>query len=194
MKALGGSGGMLPRKIFENLNAVMAILVLFEYFSRKFCLNFLILILKASPIMMHFVRTFSIMRASGVTLIAIEEVENSGKIVYIKNIFENGWWRKHTPHLTPLDPPLAISYRNHQKSVAYMFQSLGTIILFFFTKKRSQKGGGGIFVFKYIWRVLCLSLIVGLYNEPPLNSLLLTSIPLILILVKSGLPLPTHAN
>ena len=37
---MGGSGGMLPRKIFENLHAVMAILVLFEQFSRKFCLNF----------------------------------------------------------------------------------------------------------------------------------------------------------
>ena len=29
-KALRGSGGMLPRKNFENLHAVMAILVLFE--------------------------------------------------------------------------------------------------------------------------------------------------------------------
>ena len=34
--ALGGSGGMLSRKIFENLHAVMAILVLFEQFSRNF--------------------------------------------------------------------------------------------------------------------------------------------------------------
>ena len=54
---------MLPRKIFENLHAVIAILVLFENFLRKFCLNFLTLILSASPNMMHFVRTFSIMRA-----------------------------------------------------------------------------------------------------------------------------------
>ena len=38
--------------------------------------------------MMHFVRTFSIMRAQGVRLIAIEEVRNYGKIVYIKNIFD----------------------------------------------------------------------------------------------------------
>ena len=54
---------MLKRKIFENLHAVMAILVLFEEFSRKFCLNFVILILSALPNMMHLVRTFSIMRA-----------------------------------------------------------------------------------------------------------------------------------
>ena len=43
--------------------AVMAILVLFEYLSRKFCLNVLTLILSASPNMMHFIRTFSIRRA-----------------------------------------------------------------------------------------------------------------------------------
>ena len=51
---------MLPRKIFEKLHAVMIILAFFEQFSRKFCSNFLTLILSASPNMMHFVRTFSI--------------------------------------------------------------------------------------------------------------------------------------
>ena len=51
--------------------------------------------------MMHFVRTFSVMRAQGVRPIAIKEVRNYGKIEYIKNIFENGWWRMHTPHPTP---------------------------------------------------------------------------------------------
>ena len=50
--------------------------------------------------MMHFVRTFSIMRAQGVKLIAIKEARNYGKIVYIKNIVENGWWRMRTSHLT----------------------------------------------------------------------------------------------
>ena len=54
---------MLPQKIFENLHAVMAILVLFEQFSGKLCLIFLTLILSASPNMKHFVRTFVIMRA-----------------------------------------------------------------------------------------------------------------------------------
>ena len=54
---------MLPRKIFKNLHAVMAILVLFEYFSGKLCLIFLALLLSTSPNMMRFVRTFSIMRA-----------------------------------------------------------------------------------------------------------------------------------
>ena len=40
---------MLPRKIFKILRAVMAILVLFEQFSGKLCLNFLTLILSTSP-------------------------------------------------------------------------------------------------------------------------------------------------
>ena len=65
---------MLPREIFEMLHAVKAILVLFEHFSGKLCLNFLILILSTSPNMMHFVHTFSIIRAYGFRLIVIEEV------------------------------------------------------------------------------------------------------------------------
>ena len=48
-KGTYGSGDMLSRKIFEILHAVMAILVHFEYFSGKFCLNFLTLILIDSP-------------------------------------------------------------------------------------------------------------------------------------------------
>ena len=47
--------------------------------------------------LMHFVRTFSIMRAEGVRLIAIEEARNYGKIVYIKIMFENGWWEETYP-------------------------------------------------------------------------------------------------
>ena len=57
---------MLPRKILENLDAVMAILVLFEQFPCKFCLNFFALILSVSLNMMHFVRTFLMMRAQSV--------------------------------------------------------------------------------------------------------------------------------
>ena len=37
---------MLPRENFEILHAVMAILVLFEHLSGKFCVNFLTLILR----------------------------------------------------------------------------------------------------------------------------------------------------
>ena len=39
---------MLPQEILEILHAAMAILVLFEHFSGKLCLNFLTLILSTS--------------------------------------------------------------------------------------------------------------------------------------------------
>ena len=61
------------------------------------CLNFLILILGASPNMMHVVHAFLIMRASGVRLIAIEGVRNYRKIICIKNSFENSWWEDAYP-------------------------------------------------------------------------------------------------
>ena len=56
-------------------------------------------------------------------------------------------------HSTPLDSPQAISYRNHQKNLAY-FSYLASLALFFFTKRQSQKGGHGTI------------------NGPPLNTLL----------------------
>ena len=90
--------------------------------------------------MMHFVRTFLITRAYGVRLIAIEEVPNYRKIVCIKSILKMAGGRMHTPHPTPLDSPLAISYRNRQKNLAY-FSHLALLILFLFTKRQSQKGG-----------------------------------------------------
>ena len=56
---------MLPRKKFENLHAVMAILVLLEPFLGKICLHLWPLSLSASPNMIYFVRTVLIMRAQG---------------------------------------------------------------------------------------------------------------------------------
>ena len=58
-----GVQGHAPRKIIENLRAVLAILVLLKQFLGKFCLNFLLLNLSVSSNMMHFVRAFSIMCA-----------------------------------------------------------------------------------------------------------------------------------
>ena len=49
--------------------------------------------------------------------------------------------RMHTLHPIPLDLLLAISYRNHQKNLAY-FSHLVPLVLFFFTKRQSQKGEG----------------------------------------------------
>ena len=62
-KDLGGSRGMLPKEIFENLHTVVAIFALLEQFSGKFCLKFLPLNMSVSSNMMHYVRTFLIMRA-----------------------------------------------------------------------------------------------------------------------------------
>ena len=62
-KSSRGSRGMLPRKIFENSHTVVAILVLFEQFLNKFCINILPLNLSVLPNVMQFVRAFSIMRA-----------------------------------------------------------------------------------------------------------------------------------
>ena len=45
--------------------------------------------------------------------------------------------KMHTPHPTTLDPPLAISYRNHQKSMAY-FSHLSNF--HFLLKGRESKG------------------------------------------------------
>ena len=89
------------------MHTVVAILVLFEQFLRRFCLNFWPLNLSVSPNVMHFVRAFSIMRALGVRLIVVEKVRNYGEIVFIKNMFQNGWWGDASPTpLPPLDPPL----------------------------------------------------------------------------------------
>ena len=49
--------------------------------------------------------------------------------------------RMHTPHPTSLDQPLAIRYNNHKKSVAYIFQSLGTINFVPFNQKAESKKG-----------------------------------------------------
>ena len=65
------------------------------------------------------------------------------KIAYVKNILKMAGGRMHTPHPIPLDSPLAISYRNYQKSLAY-FSHLRPLVLFFFTKKAELKGGGGV--------------------------------------------------
>ena len=58
------------------------------------------------------------------------------KLYTSKTFLKVAGGRMHTPHPTPL----AISYRNHQKRLAY-FSHLAPLILFFFTERQSQKGG-----------------------------------------------------
>ena len=40
------------------------------------------------------------------------------KLHTLKTFLKMAGGRMRTPHPTPLDPPLAISYRNYQKSLA----------------------------------------------------------------------------
>ena len=61
------------------------------------------------------------------------------KLYASKAFLKMGGGRMYTPHPSPLDPPLAISYRNHQKSLAY-FSHLAPSISFFFTERQRQKG------------------------------------------------------
>ena len=67
-------------------------------------------------------------------------VQNYGKIIYIKNIFENGWKEGAYPSSYPPGHKLVLD-KNHQKSVAYI-SHLAPSILFFFTKRQIQKDGG----------------------------------------------------
>ena len=108
------SMGMLLKKILKNLHtSVKAIKVLF---IGKFCLNFLPLILSASPNMMHFVYIFYFMRAWDVRHIVTEEVQNYGKIVFIIDIFENGWWGVDASPTSSLDSPSWTRTKIHRDS------------------------------------------------------------------------------
>ena len=60
------------------------------------------------------------------------------KLYTSKTFLKMAGGKLHIPHSTLLDPPLAISYRNHQKSLAY-FSHLAPLNLFFFIKKLSLK-------------------------------------------------------
>ena len=53
-----------------------------------------------------------------------------------------GGGRMHTLHSTPMDPPLAISYRNYQNNLAY-FSDLAPLALFFLLKGRVKGVGHG---------------------------------------------------
>ena len=123
---------MLTRKIFDNVHCACcngyfgAFWIIFSQILFKF----LILNLSASPDMMHFVHTSSIMRAYGVRV----ELEVIEKLYTSTTFSKMAGRRMHTPHPNPLDPPLAISYKNRQKSLSY-FSHSATLILFFFTKR-----------------------------------------------------------
>ena len=85
-----GYGGMLPQKCFENLSSVLVILVLFVQLVRKilskiFTPNFESF--TKYDAMMRLVHIFPFMLAMRKDY-AIEEVQNYGKLVFIKDIVE----------------------------------------------------------------------------------------------------------
>ena len=51
--------------------------------------------------------------------------------IHQKKFLKMAGGRMHNPHPTPLDPPLVISYRNHQKSLAY-FSHLAPLVALFY--------------------------------------------------------------
>ena len=88
--------------MFENLDSVMAVLVLFEEFLRQilfiFCLD--------SPESFTIVMLdFKFMRTSGVRIIVIDKVRNQSKIVFIKINDGHGWWEGTYLHIPPGSAP-----------------------------------------------------------------------------------------
>ena len=53
------------------------------------------------------------------------------KLYASKKFLKMAGGRMHNSHATPLDPPLAVSYRNLQKSLAY-FSHLAPLVVFFY--------------------------------------------------------------
>ena len=77
---------MLPRKNFENLHTVVAILVLFEQFLFKIFTPKPECFTKYDADYSHIFRYACL----GVRLVVIKKVRNYEKIVFIDNMFENG--------------------------------------------------------------------------------------------------------
>ena len=70
------------------------------------------------------------------SLLLLKRFEIIEKLYASKTFLKMAGGRMHTPQ----DPPLAISYRNHQKSLAY-FSYLAPLVLFFLLKGRVKRGG-----------------------------------------------------
>ena len=113
-KALGGFGGMLPRKIFEILYAVLAILVLFEQFSGKLCLNFLPLILSGFTKYDAFCSYIFNCACLGRKAYCYRK----GSKLWQNCIHQKHVWKwlvggMHPPHPPHLDPPLLKCLHQH---------------------------------------------------------------------------------
>ena len=70
------------------------------------------------------------MRAEGVRLIVIKEVRNYRRIVFIKNMFENGWWEYAYPSSYPSGFAPGHKLQKPSKESG-IFQSRGIISIVF---------------------------------------------------------------
>ena len=61
------------------------------------------------------------------------------KLCTLKTFLKMAGGRMHTPHPTPLDPRLGVSYRTHQNSMV-RFSHLVPLVLFFLLKSRVKRG------------------------------------------------------
>ena len=91
--------------------------------------------------MMHFVRAFSIMRALWRKAYRYRRGSKLWKIVYIKNIFENGWWEDAYPSTYLLGSTPSHKLQKPSKESG-IFQSLGTINFYYLLLKNRVKRGG----------------------------------------------------
>ena len=97
---------MQPRKIFENLLTVLAILVLFEQFSSEACSYFWPLTLSASSnICDEFCSQFRLCVLKVTKAYCCEEVRNYGKHLSSKALLTRAGGGDASP-TSPLDPPL----------------------------------------------------------------------------------------
>ena len=78
-----------------------------------------------------------VLKAEG--LLQSKRFEIMEKLYTLKALLKMAGESMHTPHPTPLYPPLAISYRNRQRSLAY-FSHLAPLILLFLLKSRAKRG------------------------------------------------------
>ena len=108
--------------------------MLFEQFSGKFCLNFF------DPNSERFAKffdpnseRFAILFAHFRLCMLSKRFKIMEKLHTSKTFSKLAGGRMHTPHPNPLDPPVVISYRNHQKSLVYFIHLIGTIgfVLFY---------------------------------------------------------------
>ena len=102
-------------------------------------------------------------------IVISKRLEIIEKLYASKTFLKMAGGKMHTPYPPPLPRirpwPMAISCRNHQKSLACFSHLALLLCFFFFTKRRSQNGRG-----------------MAQCPPPPLNTLLQTTLPVFAVI------------